>query len=134
MKGWNLLQKMNLVLGIIFLVHAVGGMVVNPDFAVGSDATSQAWLLMDWNGWHALSGILLWSTAIAVSFRRDLSRLFAFVVVGAQIPVIIWMLFDPRPLGLFVLPTTGDLLFHSSIVAAYAIALATSRRSAIATA
>ncbi len=56
MKSWTFLQKMNLGLGVVFLAQAIGGMVVNPDFAVGDNATSEVFLWMDWNGWHALSG------------------------------------------------------------------------------
>jgi len=123
---------MNLVLGAVFLAHAIGGMIVNPDFAVGDSATSEVFLWMDWNGWHALSGIFLWTTAIAVAARADLSRLFAYLIIGANLPVVIWMLFDTVPFGLFSLPTTQDLVFHASIVAAYAIALVASRDRVVA--
>lgn len=123
MQSWNFTQKLCLVLGAVLLIHSVGGMVVNPDFAVGEDATSKVWLWMDWNGWHALSGIALWATSMAVSFRANLARLFAFLVVVAEVPLIIWMLFDERPLGLFVLPTTADLVFHAATVLLFVLAI-----------
>ncbi len=130
MKSWTFLQKMNLVLGVVFLLHAVGGMIVNPDFSTGDQATSEVFLLMDWNGWHALSGIFLWTTALAVAPRADLSRLFAWLIIATNLPVVIWMLFDDVPFGLFNLPTTRDLLFHASIVVAYAFALVATRKPA----
>ncbi len=119
-SSWTLTQWVCLVLGFLFLAHAAGGMVVNPDFAVGSAATAERWLLMDWNGWHALSGLLLWNTSIVVAFRADWARMFALFVAIAQLPVVVWMLFDPRPLGLFLLPTTTDLIFHSATVLLFA--------------
>lgn len=128
MKNWTFLQKMNLVLGVVFLLHAIGGMVVNPDFSTGDRATSEVFLLMDWNGWHALSGIFLWTTALAVAPRADLSRLFAWLILATNVPVVIWMIFDDVPFGLFNLPTTRDLLFHASIVVAYALALLVTRK------
>ncbi|MEO6604218.1 MAG: DUF4383 domain-containing protein [Aeromicrobium sp.] len=131
MKSWTFLQKMNLVLGVVFLAHAIGGLIVNPDFATGGSATAENFLWMDWNGWHALSGIFLWTTALAVAPRADLSRLFAWLIVATNLPVVIWMLFDTVPFGLFALPTTGDLIFHASLVVAYALALLATRQKAL---
>ncbi len=132
MKSWTFLQKMNLVLGVVFLLHAIGGMVVNPDFSTGDQATSEVFLWMDWNGWHALSGIVLWTTAVAVAPRADLSKLFAWLIIATNVPVVVWMLFDDVPFGLFNLPTTRDLIFHTSIVVAYALALLATRTKAVA--
>lgn len=120
MGSVTLTQKVCLVLGVVLLAHAVGGLVVNPDFKVGSNVTSEEWLLMDWNGWHALSGILLWSAAIFAAFRADYARFFSLAVVLGTFPVVVWMIFDPRPFGVFLLPTTTDLVFHSAIVATFA--------------
>jgi hypothetical protein len=131
MKSWTFLQKMNLGLGVVFLAHAIGGLIVNPDFAVGDNATAEDFLWMDWNGWHALSGIFLWATALAVAPRADLSRLFAWLIIGTNLPVVIWMLFDTVPFGLFSLPTTRDLVFHAAIVLAYALALLATRKRAV---
>jgi len=132
MKNWTLLQKMNLILGIVFTAHAIGGMIVNPDFATGDSATAETFVWMDWNGWHALSGIFLWVTALAVVPRADLSRLFAWLIIVTNLPVVIWMLFDTVPFGLFALPTRGDLIFHSAIVIVYAIALLATRQKVVA--
>ena len=132
MKSWTFLQKMNLLLGVVFLLHAIGGMIVHPDFSTGDEATSEVFLLMDWNGWHALSGIFLWATALAVAPRADLSRLFGWLIIATNIPVVVWMLFDDVPFGLFNLPTTRDLIFHASIVVAYAVALLATRQRALA--
>lgn len=128
MKSWTFLQKMNLFLGVLFLAHSIGGLIVNPDFALGDDISSETFLWMDWNGWHALSGILIWTTALAVAPRADLSRLFAYLVIIADLPVVIWMLFDSVPFALFSLPTTRDLVFHAAIVAAYALTLLATRK------
>lgn len=131
MKSWTFLQKMNLVLGIMFLAHAIGGMVVNADFATGDSATAENFLWMDWNGWHALSGILLWTTALAVAPRADLSKLFAWLILATNIPVVIWLLFDSVPFGLFALPTTEDLIFHTAIVVVYALTLLATRKKSL---
>ena len=127
MKSWTVTQQLSLITGVLFLAHSIGGMVVNPDFAVGDDATSEVWLWMDWNGWHALAGIALWATAIAVSPRADLSRIFAVAVIATQLPLVGWMLVDSRPLGLLVMPSTADLVFHSVTVLLFVAALVIDR-------
>lgn len=78
---------------------------------------------MDWNGWHALTGIVMWTTAIAVSYRADFSRLFPYVAVVAQLPIIAWIFVDARPLELSVLPTTADLVIHALTVVIFAVAI-----------
>ena len=123
MSFWNLTQRLSLILGVLLLAHAVGGMIVNPDFSVGSTATAETWLWMDWNGWHALAGILLWTAGIAAAFRPRPARLFGLLFVATNLPIVIWMLFDPRPLGLFLLPTMADLIFHAAVVVIFAGAL-----------
>lgn len=127
MGSWTLTQRLSLVSGVLLLAHAIGGMIVNPDFATGSAVTRETWLWMDWNGWHALSGILLWGLGIIAAFRADWARLFGWLVIITQAPIVIWMLFDPRPLGLFFLPTTTDLVFHALVAVLFAFTLLADR-------
>jgi hypothetical protein len=44
---------------IAVLAWSVPGLIVNPDFHIGTDATSVRVLGVDMNGWHAVSGFLV---------------------------------------------------------------------------
>src|SRR3954471_16664232 len=111
----TLTQRLCLVLGVVFLLQSIGGLIANPDFSTGDDASADVFLWMDWNGWHALSGILLWATALAAFPNPRHARMFAWLVIITNVPVIVWMALGDTPFALFHLPTTRDLVFHTAI-------------------
>jgi len=53
------------------LVWSVPGLIVNPDFALGDEATSVRVLGVDMNGWHALSGFLVAVLGLFVARRAS---------------------------------------------------------------
>lgn len=87
------------------LVWSVPGLIVNPDFALGDEATSVRVLGVDRNGWHALSGFLVGVPGLFAALRASWS---GFLVVKAAVALIatrVWALLDSQPVGgLFYFP------------------------------
>jgi Domain of unknown function (DUF4383) len=100
--------------GIAVLVWSVPGIIVNPDFAVGDDATAERVLGVDMNGWHALSGFLVAIPGFFAALRADWAALFNLAAAGALIATGVWVLIDANVAGgLFYLPhTAADALLH----------------------
>jgi hypothetical protein len=122
---WTVTQWTCLVLGGLIVLHNVGGMITNPDFSVGDGVTAVPFLGLDYNGWHALSGLLLFGLGMVVSPRADLARTFAIFVVVVDVIVGIWILITPEILGILYLPTTiNDVAFHFGAAVLFALALA----------
>lgn len=96
------------------LVYAVAGLIVNPDFAVGSDATAEKLLWVDFNGWHALSGILLFALGIGAGLYHDTTaEVWSWGAAASLVATSIWALIDPLVAGLWYLPnTTSDVVYH----------------------
>ncbi|MGH2959845.1 MAG: hypothetical protein ACRDKE_09585, partial [Solirubrobacterales bacterium] len=54
------------------LLWSIPGLIINPDFAVGNAATSEVVLLVDMNGWHAVSGFLIVVPVLLLLFNEEL--------------------------------------------------------------
>jgi hypothetical protein len=96
------------------LVWSIPGLIVNPDFAVGSAATSKVVLGVDMNGWHAVSGFLIIVPVLVVLFNEEL---FPWVMAAATFALYgtaVWAALSDRPAaGLFYFPhPTGDTVLH----------------------
>jgi hypothetical protein len=63
-------------------VWSVPGLIINPDFAIGDDATSKLVLGVDMNGWHAVSGFLITVPAFLVARRPYLATVFCAASAG----------------------------------------------------
>jgi Domain of unknown function (DUF4383) len=110
------LQRGVLVLSIINTTWAVAGLIANPDFATGEAATSVQVLGIDFNGWHALSGILAFAPGILIARSDALSRLYvlALIPLGFVIPGL-WALVDTQPMGLWPFEhNEADAVLHLS--------------------
>ena len=96
------------------LVWSVPGLIVNPDFAIGDDATSELVLGVDMNGWHALSGFLVAIPGFLAALRASWAALFNLAAAGSLIATGIWALADDHPAaGLFYFPNSaGDAILH----------------------
>lgn len=105
-EGWwsaaTTLQRGVLVLSLVNTTWSVAGLIANPDFATGDAATSVQVLGVDFNGWHAMSGILAFAPGILIARSDELSRLYvlALIPLGFVIPGV-WALVDTRPMGLW---------------------------------
>jgi hypothetical protein len=89
-------------------------LIINPDFAIGDEATSKLVLGVDMNGWHAVSGFLI-VVPVLIGFRNGplLPWLMA-ASASALYGTAIWAALSERPVaGLLYFPNpTGDVLLH----------------------
>src|SRR5918997_1849956 len=72
------------------LVWSIPGLIVNPDFAIGEDATSELVLGVDMNGWHAVSGFLVAIPGLVAALRASWAGLFNLAAAGSLIAPGIW--------------------------------------------
>lgn len=103
------------------LLWSVPGIFVNPDFAIGDDATSKLVLGVDMNGWHALSGFLVAIPALVAALRAEWASLVNLAAAAGLIATGVWALIEPRVAGgLFYLPNqTPDALLHFAVGAIF---------------
>ena len=106
-------------LSVFSIALSAVGLAVNSDFSTGDDLTS-SWFLVDWNGWHALSGFLFFAPGVAAALYSR-SAATAFCIAGAFAlpgPALL-SLFDKTPLGLLDFPhVASDVVFHLVFAAA----------------
>ncbi len=96
------------------LVWSVPGLIVNPDFAIGDDATSKLVLGVDMNGWHAVSGFLVAIPGLLVARRPYLAAVFCASAAASLLATAVWAVLETHAVGgLFYFPNaTGDALLH----------------------
>ncbi len=99
---------------VAVLVWSVPGLILNPDFHVGSDATSVRVLGVDMNGWHAVSGFFVAIPGFFAALRRSWSALFNVSAAVALLSTAVWaMLSTQVAAGLFYFPHgDADALLH----------------------
>jgi hypothetical protein len=99
---------------VAVLVWSVPGLILNPDFQVGSDATSVRVLGVDMNGWHALSGFLVAIPGFFAALRRSWSALFDVGAAVGLLSTAVWAILSTQVAGgLFYFPHgDADALLH----------------------
>ena len=99
---------------IAVLVWSVPGLIANPDFHIGSEATSVRVLGVDMNGWHAVSGFLVAIPGFFAALRRSWSALFDLAAAGALLSTAVWAALSTQVAsGLFYFPHgDADALLH----------------------
>jgi Domain of unknown function (DUF4383) len=99
---------------IAVLVWSVPGLIANPDFHIGSEATSVRVLGVDMNGWHAVSGFLVAIPGFSAALRRSWSALFDLAAAGALLSTAVWPALSTQVAGgLFYFPHgDADALLH----------------------
>ena len=102
------------VLGALaILTWSVPGLILNPDFSTGSEATAKQVLGADMNGWHALSGFAVAIPALVLAPRPDLAARYLPLAAAALTTTAIWALASTSIAGLFYFPHNGtDALLH----------------------
>lgn len=112
-ERWTFAQKAIVVLAAIQLAWAVAGLIANPDFSLGADAPTERVLGVDFNGYHALAGFLLFGPAFLFALRPAWAVFYALYAAAALIVTGIWALFDTEPAWVFTFPNNGaDAAFH----------------------
>jgi hypothetical protein len=117
---WTIAQKGVLAVSVVLTVWNVAGLIANPDFATGADATAVQVLGVDFNGWHALSGFLLVGPGFLMCLRPTWAFFFALYTGALLVLSAIWALVDTRPAELLAFPhNEADAVLHFSFAAAY---------------
>lgn len=109
-------------------------MIANPDFGIGADATSVRVFGVDFNGWHALSGLVLFAPGL-IAWRRDAIAVpFTIAAILALLVTALWTVFDDHPAWVFWFPNpSADILLHVGSAAVLAALLAVRARDAAGT-
>lgn len=96
---WSFLQWAVLVIGVVHIVWAIAGWVAEPSFELGEHASATPVLGMDYNGWHAVAGLLLFGPALIVATRKSWSAWYCVLAgVGGGFAVGVWALFSDHVL------------------------------------
>jgi hypothetical protein len=112
------------------LAWATAGMIANPDFATGANASSVQVLAVDFNGWHALSGFVAFGPGILAARRPDWSRWFSWAIIPAVTLPAVLAFFDSSLGGLVRFDhITPDFILHTLTAAYFALLLAIDHRA-----
>lgn len=118
---WNFAQKGIVVLAALQLAWALAGVIAEPSFSFGEDAPTERVLGVDFNGVHALSGLLLFAPAFYFALRPKWALYYAIYAAGALIVTGVWALFDTQPAWVFTFPNnSSDGVFHLATGALFA--------------
>ena len=128
-REWSVAQQFAIGLAVFTVVTAAIGFAINPDFAVGDDATAEAFIV-DWNGWHAVAALSVGLPGLAIAWFPNLAVPYLVYRAVADGAVGVWAALDDNPLGVLYLPTSSDAILHASIVAFCVVGLLLHARSA----
>jgi hypothetical protein len=128
-REWTLAQWLAIGLAVFTVVTGLIGFALNPDFAVGDDATAETFIV-DWNGWHAVAALLVGVPGFAIAWFPGLAIPYLAYRAVTDGAVAVWAALDDNPLGVLYLPTSSDAILHASIAAYAAIAILLSIRTA----
>ncbi len=110
---WTFAQKGIVILAAVQLLWALAGFVAEPNFSLGEDAPTERVLWVDFNGYHALAGLLLFGPAFYFALRPKWALYYAIYAAGALFLTGIWALFDQQPAWVFTFPNNyNDAIFH----------------------
>lgn len=113
MSEWTFAQKGLVVLAALQLLWATAGLIAEPSFHIGADAPTEQVLWVDFNGYHALSGFLLFLPAFYFARRPDWALYYTLYIVVALYATGIWALFSEQPGWVFTFPdNANDGVFH----------------------
>ncbi|HEU4393680.1 MAG TPA: DUF4383 domain-containing protein [Solirubrobacterales bacterium] len=120
-EQWTFAQKGIVVLASVQLLWALAGFIAEPSFHLGADAPTERVLGVDFNGYHALAGLLLFAPAFYFALRPKWALYYAIYAAGALIVTGIWALFDEQPAWVFTFPNnSSDAIFHLATGALFA--------------
>ena len=111
--GWTFAQKAVLAICVFQIGWAVAGFIAEPTFATGADAPTERVLGVDFNGWHALSGLLLFGPGLIAALRPELTVLYCWAAAGALIATGVWALLSNQVAYFFTFPNNeADAVLH----------------------
>lgn len=111
--SWTLAQKWVLGICVFQLGWALAGFIAEPTFHFGDDAPTESVLWVDFNGVHALSGLLLFGPGLIFATRPAWALLYAGAAAGALIVTGVWALVSTQPAYVFSFPNNErDAVLH----------------------
>jgi hypothetical protein len=111
--AWTLAQKGVLVICALQLAWALAGFIAEPSFDLGDSAPTATVLWVDFNGVHALSGLLLFGPGLVFATRPAWAVLYSFAAAGALIATGVWALLSTQPAYVFTFPNNErDAVLH----------------------
>lgn len=112
-QAWTFAQWGIVVLAAIQLVWALAGFVAEPSIDFGEDAVTERVLGVDFNGVHALSGVLLFGPAFFFALRPSWALFYALYAAFALYATGVWAFFSEQPAWVFTFPNnSADAIFH----------------------
>lgn len=112
---WTFAQRGIVVLAVVQLTWALAGLIAEPSFHFGDGAPTQQVLGVDFNGVHALSGLLLFGPAFFFALKPRWAVLYAIYVAVALIATGLWAIWSTSPAGIFTFPNNNaDAILHIS--------------------
>jgi len=129
-SDWTFAQKALLILASLELLWALAGFIAEPSFNVGAEAPTVKVLWVDFNGIHALSGLLLFGPALYFCRRPDWALYYVLYIAAALYITGIWALFEERPAYVFTFPSNvNDAIFHLATAVVFSIVAAIQLRA-----
>jgi Domain of unknown function (DUF4383) len=111
--SWTLVQKWVLGICVFQLAWALAGFIAEPSFHFGNGAPTQTVLWVDFNGVHALSGLLLFGPGLLFATRPAWALLYAVAASAALITTGLWALVSTQPAYVFAFPNNErDAALH----------------------
>jgi Domain of unknown function (DUF4383) len=102
-----------LIGALAILTWSVPGLILNPDFSTGSDASARQVLGADMNGWHAVSGFIVAIPALILAARPHLAARYLPLAAAGLTATAFWALASTSIAGLFYFPHHDtDALLH----------------------
>ncbi|HZO06545.1 MAG TPA: DUF4383 domain-containing protein, partial [Solirubrobacterales bacterium] len=87
--------------------------IAEPSIDFGEDAVTERVLWVDFNGVHALSGLLLFGPAFVFALRPNWALFYAWYATVALYATGIWAFFSEQPAYVFTFPNNStDAIFH----------------------
>ena len=122
MSDWTFAQKSLLILASLELLWALAGFVAEPSFHIGANAPTEKVLWVDFNGIHALSGLLLFGPALYFCRRPDWALYYVLYIAAALYITGVWALFEEQPAYVFTFPSNvNDAIFHLATAVVFSI-------------
>jgi hypothetical protein len=110
---WTFAQKAVLAICIFQIGWATAGLIAEPSFHVGLDAPTERVLWVDFNGWHAVSGFLLFGPGLIAATRPDWTLLYCWAAGAALVATGIWAVFENQVAYFFTFPNNeADAVLH----------------------
>lgn len=127
--SWTLAQRGVLAVCVFQLAWSLAGFIAEPSFDFGAGAATETVLWVDFNGVHALSGLLLFGPGLVFATRPAWALLYAIAAAGALLATGVWALMSTEPAYVFSFPNNErDAALHLATAAVFAILAAVQLR------